>query len=295
MRNDNRYSIRKVCAFVAYIVCIVFIITFIVGKIQEASNNTDNRGTGISLFGYWPVIVVTGSMVPEIEVNSISICKNVNIDDINVQDIVAYQYNNELITHRVIEITNNSNGEKILHTKGDANELADSIDITSDMLKGKIIKTWNNVAPIVSNYMIAPGELNSLAIAQAFIWVLVTIGLMALITHWLWGFISMLFKATTSNKAYEKELECYIEDINDLLKYRELLYRLKNCEVEEDISKYKKCFNRIARARAMREIRQNSESVKDFNKAMIQVIRWNKLGDYLDKESRRKNNKNDIQ
>lgn len=282
MKQDSRHSIRKICAFILYVVCIVFVISFAVNSIKSI-NDTENNG--ISIGGYWPVIVVTGSMLPEIQINSINICKTATIDELEVGNIVVYKYNDMLITHRVIEITSNSSGEKILHTKGDANESPDSLDITADMVKGQVVATWNGIAPILSKYMIAPGELNSLAIAQTLIWLFVTIGLLAFLIHWLCGFISMLIKASIKDDAYDKELDTYIDDINDLLKYREILFKLRNCELKDKEHKYSRRFNRIARARAMREIRTNSESVKDFNKAMKHVITYNKLGVYLDQNN----------
>ena len=282
MKNDNRKSIRKVTAFIAYIVCIVFIVSFILNLVRNGENNQNNNN-GFSAFGYWPIIVVTGSMEPTIQVNSISICQTVTIDELEVGDIVAFNYSNELITHRVIEKVTNESGETVIHTKGDNNASADTIDITANMVRGKVIKTWNSAAPIVSKYVIGPGEFNSVAIAQSFIWILVTIGIIAVIIGWLWGFIGTVISVMIRDKSYTNEIDNYIEDINSLIKYRDTLYELRDKQLTKEEHKNEIRFNRLAKARAIREIRLNSESVKDFNKAMKTVIRLNKFGKMLDK------------
>jgi len=288
MKNDNRKSIRKVTAFIAYVVCIVFIVSFILNLVRSGENNKDNN-SGFSAFGYWPIIVVTGSMEPTIQVNSISICQTVTIDELEVGDIVAFNYSNELITHRVIEKVINDNGDTIIHTKGDNNASADTIDITAKMVKGKVIKTWNSAAPIVSKYVIGPGEFNSVAIAQSFIWILVTIGIIAVVLSWLWGFIGTVITVKLREKSYTNEIDNYIEDINSLIKYRDMLYELRDKQLDKKTNKNEIKFNRLAKARAIREIRLNSESVKDFNKAMKTVIRLNKLGQMLDKVHKNNN------
>ena len=290
MRNDNRASIRKVIAFIVYIICIVFIITFAASRLKYVSATSDERkSVGISVAGYYPIIVVTGSMEPAIKVNSLSICKTVDIDDVEVGDIVAFEYAGELITHRVIEKTTNSAGNTILHTKGDANLLADRLDITEDMLRGQVIYTNNKAADVISRYLISPGEFDSLAIAQTTIWLFVTIGIFAAAIHWIWGFLGVLLRVHMSDDAYATQIDMYIDDINELLKYRDLLLELKLKGTE---GKHEKHWNKLAHARAMREIKANHESVKDFNKAMKQVIRFNKVGVYLDKSDKEEEKKN---
>lgn len=269
METNNKISTRKITAIIAYIICFIFIVAFAVSKLSIGENTEDNtKPYKVSVGGYYPIIVVTGSMEPAIMVNSISIVQDTGIESLEVGDIVAFSFDNELITHRVIEKVTNDNGDIVLHTKGDANQYKDILDITSDMVKGKVIYTNNKVAPILSKYLIGPGELDSIALAQTMIWIFVSVGLLAILIYYLWGFIGMILKVSIKDEAYEKELEKLNNDIESMLKNKEYLDKLINTDNEKG---KQRVFNKLARARIMREIRANNESVKDFDKAMKTV------------------------
>ena len=92
-------------------------------------------------------------MEPELKTSSLIIVKKSNSYEVN--DIVTYKLNDELITHRIIEI----NGDDII-TKGDANDSEDA-PISKDMIVGKV----------VANFM-KSGFLNYL-LTRHFTWVLI--------------------------------------------------------------------------------------------------------------------------
>ena len=78
--------------------------------------------------GIYPLIVLTDSMNPEFNSGDLIICKQSDRGDIHVGDVISYQdkksYKSSIITHRVIEITNDENG-LLFQTKGDANNKED--------------------------------------------------------------------------------------------------------------------------------------------------------------------------
>lgn len=88
-----------------------------------------------NFFGYKPLIVMTGSMEPVYKVGSIIYYKEVNIDEIKVDDVITFKNNDSLITHRVIRIEDNK-----FITKGDANETEDFTKVRYEDIKGKVIK-----------------------------------------------------------------------------------------------------------------------------------------------------------
>ena len=59
--------------------------------------------------------------------------------DIKQGDILAYNYDNKVVVHRVYKIIN-TNGEYYIYTKGDANQDYDKYKITQDMFVG-IVKS----------------------------------------------------------------------------------------------------------------------------------------------------------
>jgi signal peptidase I len=90
------------------------------------------------VFGIHVFYVRSGSMEPTIKTGSLVVDKahqNYYIDDI----VTYYNRENhqETITHRIIEVSDEAGIEQIT-TKGDANDVADAIPITSDLIVGKV-------------------------------------------------------------------------------------------------------------------------------------------------------------
>lgn len=89
-----------------------------------------------TILGYTSAVVVTGSMEPNISVNDLVIIHKE--DEYAVRDVITYvSQNNNLVTHRIIEIT-----EEGFVTQGDANN---TIDIESPIrlenVVGKVVFT----------------------------------------------------------------------------------------------------------------------------------------------------------
>ena len=84
--------------------------------------------------------VSSDSMSPILEVGDAIVMKKVNSnEDIDIEDIVAYVEDGQIIVHRIVEINTNEKGEIIYHTKGDFNQKMDNIDLTIDDIDGKMI------------------------------------------------------------------------------------------------------------------------------------------------------------
>ncbi len=86
----------------------------------------------IKPFGIEALIVKSNSMSPIFSKNDIIIIKEQN--EYKVGDIVAYNNNGEIITHRIIE----KNGNEF-YTKGDNNNAKDKSPICINDIKGKVI------------------------------------------------------------------------------------------------------------------------------------------------------------
>ena len=91
----------------------------------------------MNLFGYSIFQVKTGSMSGTIEIGDIVIVKLTN--EVEKNDIITYEQEQILITHRVIEKKDDN-----LITKGDANNAEDK-PITKDAVIGKVVHTIKNV------------------------------------------------------------------------------------------------------------------------------------------------------
>ena len=109
-------------------------------------------GEGFFLFGYRPVLVLSGSMEPYMMTNGIVLTKEVDsLDDINVDDVITFHVNHNnkaiRITHRVIDI----DGETI-YTKGDNNNVDDGIPLSIDHVEAKVTHVFNQPAWLVAKW-----------------------------------------------------------------------------------------------------------------------------------------------
>ena len=86
------------------------------------------------ILGYNYKTVLTGSMEPAIPVGSIVITKEKS--SYEIEDIISFQEEGAIITHRIISIDR----ERYI-TKGDANNVADTEEVQQKQILGKVILT----------------------------------------------------------------------------------------------------------------------------------------------------------
>lgn len=131
IKNKIKSTIITVALILAVLLCLYIAISVM----------TTGR---VSIFGFSLFRVVTGSMEPEIPVGSLLWCQTTDIDAVAVDDIVCFyskegRLQGKVITHRVIQILEGTDGQIWLETKGDANAVSDIQYVTADNLIGKVI------------------------------------------------------------------------------------------------------------------------------------------------------------
>lgn len=131
--------IRKVAEWVLTIAIIALSLYCIVGVIA--------KGSEFYFFGYKPVVVLSGSMEPYMETNSLVIVKQTK--DIQEKDVVMFHLDEDnMVCHRVMDIDDEGN----ITTKGDNNDVADFEKITVDDVEGKVVVRMNFLSPIISKF-----------------------------------------------------------------------------------------------------------------------------------------------
>lgn len=113
------------------------ILMFAFAVVQKSSNNRKSI-LGIKIF-----TVITGSMIPVYDIGDILIVKDVQPEEIKVDDDIVYvgekgTYRNKTITHRVQEIKQKEDGNYSIITKGVANFARDP-EINQTQVLGKVI------------------------------------------------------------------------------------------------------------------------------------------------------------
>jgi len=89
-------------------------------------------------FGGWRFdVVLSGSMEPALPLGGVVFIKAVEPADIGTGDIIAYRSGEPLITHRVVDVIDES--ELSFITKGDANESPDLSPVPAASVVGKVI------------------------------------------------------------------------------------------------------------------------------------------------------------
>ena len=85
-----------------------------------------------SIWGEKPLVVISGSMEPTLKVGGILYYKQEKIKDFKEGDILVYQLNDIIISHRIMKILDNS-----FITKGDNSETIDINEVSEYQILGK--------------------------------------------------------------------------------------------------------------------------------------------------------------
>lgn len=93
-----------------------------------------------SVLGITPMVVMSGSMSGDaedhIEVGDLIFVRNVEPENLQTGDVIAYMSGGATVTHRITEISTDEDGSLLFITKGDANETEDSEAVTEKQLVG---------------------------------------------------------------------------------------------------------------------------------------------------------------
>lgn len=107
--------IKKVFLSTLYILLLLYLVIFIP-----------------TLWGYKPLVIISGSMEPILKVGGILYYKEIDTQEYKNNDIVVFKASKYLISHRIVEITDDG-----FITKGDANKNIDSNKVYFNKALGK--------------------------------------------------------------------------------------------------------------------------------------------------------------
>lgn len=121
---------------------------------------------------YKIMAVMSGSMNPAIPTGSVVVIKpsaEYKVDDIVTFKSYNSQKKNDFTTHRIVD-TNDSSGETIFTTKGDANKDQDTGFLTADQIKGKVLFSIALIGYIVGYAKTLPGLVVIICLASIIIY-----------------------------------------------------------------------------------------------------------------------------
>lgn len=129
---------HKALTVLGTVLCVILIPILIINitLIIKSYTNTDEVPR---IGGYCPLIVLTGSMEPEIMSGDLIIVKQIDENEVQVGDVIAFfdpaGNGSSIVTHRVVEVVTEG-GTLSFRTQGDANNIEDRLPVPAEDLVG---------------------------------------------------------------------------------------------------------------------------------------------------------------
>ena len=136
-KKDILKKILKVVPKILYDILIIFCVALILVVVWQII--TDNNE---SIGGYRLFRIISGSMVPEFNVDEVVVCKDTESEDIEIGNVIVYrgktgELTNRLIMHEVID-KKEVDGNLIFHVKGIQNTTGDP-DVYASQILGVVV------------------------------------------------------------------------------------------------------------------------------------------------------------
>ena len=209
--KENSKTAHKILTVIGVFLCVILIPVLVINCVLIVKSQF-NKESVPDIGGVFPLIVLTDSMSPEIEGGDLIICRTTKAEEVNAGDVIAFfdpaGNGTSIVTHRVVEITTDKDGNPAWKTKGDANNTDDEEPVPFDNLVG----IWSGIR------LAGLGNAAMFMQTSTGLIVCVVVPLVALVAY-----------DILRRRRFEKENE---KDTEELLKELEELRRLK-AEKEE--------------------------------------------------------------
>lgn len=141
--NSPKSTFKKIINIIEYsiIFIVVFCNGFLIGRAFKNPNKTPD------LFGEKAYIIVSGSMIPTIQIGDVVLVHST--EDANIGDVIAFKRQSKIIVHRVVD-EKKINGKTMYQTKGDNNNIADLELVDKHDIEG----VQNGKIPYIGNIII---------------------------------------------------------------------------------------------------------------------------------------------
>ena len=140
MSKDKEKSTagHKALTVIGVILCVILIPILVINMTLIVKSYTNTEEVP-KIGGYAPLIVLTGSMEPEIKSGDLIIVKQIDPEEVKEKDVVAFfdpdGNGTSIVTHRVIEVYE-EDGTLYFKTQGDANDTADRLPVSEEDIVG---------------------------------------------------------------------------------------------------------------------------------------------------------------
>ncbi len=131
-KQNKKGIVGKVCKIIFF--SFAFIILLIAGIIMYKANTDPAKVPDV--FGYKPMIVLSGSMETSIHTGDLVFVKMVDTTTLKKNDVIAFRNEADTVTtHRIVDIVF-EDGKQFFQTKGDANNANDKNLVAMEDVEG---------------------------------------------------------------------------------------------------------------------------------------------------------------
>lgn len=134
MKENSSKRSGKAGIIISIILCVIFLPIIILNLVIIIKTYTNPEHLP-GIFGYKPAIVLSGSMSPLFEAESLIFLKSVDTAELKEGDVICYLSGGTAVTHRIEQIVTNE-GQVSYITKGDANNTADRLPVLPSQVEG---------------------------------------------------------------------------------------------------------------------------------------------------------------
>lgn len=142
-KAEKSTKLHKILTVIGWVLCIILVPILIVNctlLIKSALNKNEVPDFG----GAVPFIVLTDSMYPDIKSGDLILCKTIEPEDVEVDDVISFYdpagNGTSVVTHKVIEIVE-EDGALFFRTKGINNNTEDRVLVPAD----KVIAEYSGI------------------------------------------------------------------------------------------------------------------------------------------------------
>lgn len=139
MTKEPTSLLHKLMTIFGTVLCIILIPILIINCTMIAKSYL-NKDAVPSFGSFFPLIVLTDSMYPEIASGDLIICRQIDAGEVQAGDVISFfdpsGKGTTTVTHRVMEITTDKTGALAWVTKGDANNVEDRAVVPAEKLLG---------------------------------------------------------------------------------------------------------------------------------------------------------------
>ena len=141
--NKKIKTIKTTTQIIAITLTTILIYNIFLVFLSSISKKNSNL-----LFGYKAYIIATNSMEPDINEGDVVVIFKAKENNLKVGNVITFKKNQELITHRIIEIRDNGIQKEYI-TKGDNNNVEDTEEVKYSQIQGVHVLTIPYLGTIV--------------------------------------------------------------------------------------------------------------------------------------------------